>query len=182
MKYASIGMLGLLGIFIIIGMFSGMIRGFKRSALRLAIYVGMLVAVFLLTPMVTNAILGIKVSIFGHTPRGWVDFLSDKLVVFLKNQLGSYITPFGSYVTELSLGLVLAIVNVVIFFAMYFIMKFVSWIIYSIVAHFVAPKKDRNGKKYPKNVWGGALFGALQGVALFLFFIVIMLKKSHNIS
>ena len=172
LKYASVALLGLLGVFVFFGMVYGMVRGFKRSLLRLVLYVGLLVAVFLLTPIVTNAILGININFFGRTLRGWIDFIGGELVVFLKKQFGEYVAPFGSYLNDLAVGLVLAVVNLIIFFAMYFIMKFVSWIIYSIVAHFWAPKTDRNGKKYPKHVWGGLLIGALQGVALFLFFML----------
>ena len=172
LKYASVAMLGVLGGFVLFGIITGMMRGFKRSLLRFVLYVGLLVAVFLLTPVVTNALLDIGVNIMGRTPRGWVNFAGDKLVDFLRDEFGNYVAPFGSYLTEFALGLVLAVVNMIIFFAMYFVLKFVSWIIYSIVAHFWAPKKDRHGKKYPKHVWGGLLVGALQGVALFLFFML----------
>lgn len=172
LKYASITMVGVLVLFIFFGMIYGMIRGFKRSLLRLVLYVGLLAAVFFLTPVVTNALLNLNVNIAGRTPNGWVEFFGEKLVVFLKDQFGNYVAPFGSYLMDFSVGLVMAIVNLVLFFLMYFIMKFVTWIIYSIMAHFWAPKKDRMGNKIPKKVWAGLLIGALQGVALFLFFML----------
>ena len=171
-KYASIAMLGVFALFVIFGMLYGMIRGFKRSLLRLVLYVGLLVAVFFLTPIVTNALLNLNVNIAGRTPHGWIDFLGDKIVVFLKEEFGKYVAPFGSYLMEFSVALVLAIVNLVLFLVLYFILKFISWIIYSIVAHFWAPKKDRMGNKIPKKVGAGLLIGALQGVALFLFFML----------
>lgn len=172
LKYASVALLGVLGVFVLFGMLYGMGRGFKRSLLRLVLYVGLLVGVFLLTPVVTNFILNLDVTIFGKTPNGWVDFCTEKLVVFLQETFGKYVSPFGSYIQDFALGIVLSIVNIVLFMVLYFVMKFVSWIIYSIVAHFWAPKRDRNGNKLPKHALGGMLIGALQGVALFVFFML----------
>ena len=172
LKYASIALLGVLGVFVLFGMLCGMGRGFKRSFLRLVLYVGLLVGVFLLTPVVTNFILNLDITIFGKTPNGWVDFCTEKLVVFLQETFGKYVSPFGSYIQDFALGIVLSIVNIVLFMVLYFVMKFVSWIIYSIVAHFWAPKRDRNGNKLPKHAFGGMLIGALQGIALFVFFML----------
>ena len=172
LQYASITMLGVFGVFVLFGLLTGMTRGLKRSVLRLVLYVGLLVAVFFLTPIVTNAILGIDVKIAGNTPAEWIGVVSDEVVKLLKEQFGSYVAPFGVYITEFATGLVLAVVNMVLFLALYFVLKFVTWIIYSIVAHFWAPRKDRMGNKIPKKVWGGCLVGALQGVCLFLFFML----------
>ena len=172
LPYASITLLGVLALFMAFGMMTGASRGFKRSTLRLVTFVGLLLAVFFLTPVIINAILGINVKIVGRTPNEWVHFMSDHLVVFLKDNFGSYVAPFGSYISEFAFGLVLAIVNIILFVILYMVLKFVSWIIYSILASIWAPVRDRHGNKYPKHALGGMLVGALQGVALFLFFML----------
>ncbi len=172
LQYASVALLGVLAVFIGFGMLTGASRGFKRSTLRLVTFVGLLLAVFFLTPVIINAFLAIDVKIVGRTPNEWVHFVSDQLVVFLKDNFGSYVAPFGSYIGEFALGLVLAVVNIILFAILYMVMKFISWIIYTILANIWAPVRDRNGNKYPKNALGGMLVGALQGVALFLFFML----------
>ena len=172
LQYASVALLGVLAVFIGFGMLTGASRGFKRSTLRLVTFVGLLLAVFFLTPVIINAFLALDVNIVGRTPNEWVHFVSDQLVVFLKDNFGSYVAPFGAYIGEFALGLVLAVVNIILFTILYMVMKFISWIIYTILANIWAPVRDRNGNKYPKNALGGMLVGALQGVALFLFFML----------
>ena len=88
LPYASITLLGVLALFIAFGMMTGASRGFKRSTLRLVTFVGLLLAVFFLTPVIINAILGINIKIVGRTPNEWVHFMSDHLVVFLKDNFG----------------------------------------------------------------------------------------------
>lgn len=171
LPYASITMLGILAAFVLFGMLTGMARGFKRSALRLVIFVGLLLAVFFLTPVIINAILAIDVQIVGRTPNEWVQYASDELVVVLQDQFGSYIAPFSAYISEFALAMVLAVVNLILFIVLYMVLKFVSWILYSILAAFIAPKCDRHGNKYPKHAMGGLLVGIVQGIALFVFFM-----------
>lgn len=172
LQYASYVMLGILGVFVLFGMLFGMGRGLKRSTLRLLIFVGSLVAVFLLTPVVGSAILGIDVTICGKTPNQWVDGLSDQLVVFLQESMSSYVAPFGPYIKEYATSIVLAVVNMVLFVLLYIIIKMISWFVYAIVARFAAPKKDRNGNKVKQYRLAGLLVGALQGVLLFAFFFL----------
>ena len=172
LTYAPLVLLGVLAVFVISGILTGMARGFKRSLLRFVLYVGLLVAVFFLAPLVTNALLGINVQIAGRTPQGWVDFLGEQLAIVLQDSFGKYVAPFGGYVQELALGLVLAVVNIALFTVMYFVLKLVTWILYTILAHVWAPTKDRKGNKLPKNAGGGMLIGALQGLCLFMFFML----------
>ena len=49
-------------VFLIIGFFQGFYRGVKRSALELGLTIAGIVVAGLLTPIVTNALLGIKVN------------------------------------------------------------------------------------------------------------------------
>lgn len=172
LPYASIAMLSLLGVFVLFGALFGMGRGVKRAGLRLGIFVGLLVVALLLTPVVAGGLLGINISINGQTPTEWVDSLSDNLVVMLQESLGQYMAPFGPYIKEYAVGLVLAFLNIILFFLMYIVIKIISWIIYAIVARFVAPKRDKDGNKNKKHVWWGALVGMVQGVLLFVLFLL----------
>ncbi len=170
--YLSLIMLGILGIFVVVNMLIGMGRGAKRAGLHLVIFVGLLVVAFLVTPFIVNAVLGIEFQIAGKTPRQYVDYYSDEMVKFLQQQFGDYVVPFQDYIKEYALGIVIALLNVVIFFALYFLVKIVAWVIYAIVAHFAAPKRNSEGKKNPKYAGWGLVLGALQGVCLFVIFLV----------
>lgn len=170
--FVSLVLLGILAVFVIVNMVIGMSRGAKRAGIHLVIFVGLLVVAFLVTPFIANLVLGLDVQIVGKTPREYVDFYSNEMVKFLQQQFGDYIVPFQDYIKDYALGIVLALLNVAIFFALYFIVKIVAWIIYAIVVHFAAPKRDRDGKKNPKYAGWGLVLGALQGVCLFVLFLV----------
>ncbi len=170
--FVSLVLLGILAVFVVVNMVIGMSRGAKRAGIHLVIFVGLLVAAFLVTPFIANLVLGLDVQIVGKTPREYVDFYSNEMVKFLQQQFGDYIVPFQDYIKDYALGIVLALLNVAIFFALYFIVKIVAWIIYAIVVHFAAPKRDRDGKKNPKYAGWGLVLGALQGVCLFVLFLV----------
>ncbi len=168
----SAAMLGTLAVFVVFGMLFGMGRGLKRSLLRLAIFGGLLVVAFFLTPVIIKSGLGLNISINGMTPTEWVDDLSNRLVDLMQDQFGNYVTPFAAYIKDYATGIVLAVLNLVLFLALYILIKVVSWFIYAIVAHFVAPKRNREKQKNPKHVWWGLLVGAVQGVVLFVFFML----------
>ena len=168
----SLALVGVLGVFVLFGMLFGLIRGVKRAGLRLAIFGGLLVVVFFLTPVISNALLGMNVNIGGRTPNGHVDAMADTVMESLQSSLGKYVAPFGPYLREYAVGIVLAAVNLVLFIVLYLVVKVLSWIIYAIVAHFAAPKRDKDGNKLPRHRGWGLLVGAVQGVFLFLFFMM----------
>ncbi|MCM1404136.1 MAG: hypothetical protein NC133_01330 [Prevotella sp.] len=168
----SAALLGVLAVFVVFGMLFGLGRGLKRSLLRLVIFGGLLVAVFFLTPVIIKSGLGVNISINGMTPTEWVDELSDNLVELMQDQFGNYVTPFEAYIKDYAVGIVMAVLNLVVFLGLYFVVKVVSWFVYAIMARIVAPKRNRDGKRNPKHAWLGLLVGAVQGVVLFVFFMI----------
>ena len=171
LPYLSLGMLTVFAVFVVLGMLYGLGRGAKRSGIRLATFVIFLLIAFLITPFIVNAVLGLDVQNAGQTPQAHVNELSDRLVEYLRQQFGDYVNSFEDYIKEYALGIVIAGLNLVIFFAMFFIVKIVSWFIYAIIAHFAAPKRDHEGNRLPKHAGFGLLIGAVQGVVLFFFFM-----------
>ncbi len=171
LPFLSFGMMVVFAVFLVFGMLFGLGRGAKRSVIRLITFVGLLLVAFFVTPYIANWVLELNVQIYGQTPREIVTDLSNRLVQFLQENLGDYIVPFQDYIKEYALSIVFAGLNLVLFFALYLIVKPVSWIIYSIIVHFAAPKCDRDGKRLPKYAGWGLLVGALQGVMLFVIFM-----------
>ena len=164
-------MLTVFVVFVVAGALFGMGRGVKRAGLRLIIYVGLLLVAFFITPLVVNGVLHVNLKIAGYTPDEAVAYGSEQLVKFLQQNLGDYIVPFQDYIKDYALGIVLAFLNLAVFYALYFVVKFVGLIIYAIMAHYMAPKRTKDGKKLPKHAGWGALVGALQGVLLFVIFL-----------
>ena len=169
--YLSLGMLTVFLVFVLIGVLFGLGRGAKRAGLRLIIFGSLLILAFFLTPLIVNGTLNINFKIAGYTPREFVDYASERLIEFLQQNLGDYVVPFQDYIKDYALGIVLAVLNIVVFYALYFVVKFIGWLIYAIVVHFAAPKRDKEGKKLPKHAGWGALIGAIQGVFLFVIFL-----------
>lgn len=169
--YLSLGMLTVFLVFVLIGVLFGMGRGAKRAGLRLIIFGSLMILAFFLTPLIVNGTLNINFKIAGYTPREFVDYASERLIEFLQQNLGDYVVPFQDYIKDYALGIVLAALNIVVFYALYFVVKFIGWLIYAIVAHLAAPKRDKEGKKLPKHAGWGALIGAIQGVFLFVIFL-----------
>ncbi len=171
LPYLSLGMMIIFAVFLVLGMLFGLGRGAKRSVIRLVTFVGLLIVAFLVTPYVANWVLELNVQINGQTPREIVTDLSDRLVQFLQENFGDYVVPFQDYIKEYALSITFAGLNLVLFFVLYLIIKPISWVIYVTIAHFAAPKRDRNGKRLPKHAGWGLLVGALQGVMLFVLFM-----------
>ena len=161
-------MLIVFAVFVVLGMLFGLGRGAKRASIRLVILVGLLVVAFLVTPLISQALLGSDIEVMGRTPAQSVDDVSDAIVKYLQENFGDYVKPFESYIKDYAVGIVLAIVNVALFLVLYFVIKIFSWSIYAVVARFAAPKRDRNGNKLERHRVGGLLVGAVQGVLLFV--------------
>lgn len=162
-----LGLLGLLGIFLIFGMFFGLIRGLKRSSIRLATVLVALLLAFLLTPVIGRALTSINIPINGKTPSEWMDMLA--------NQIGEnafYLESVMPHLQDFLVAAALAVVNLVLFLVLYIVVKILSWIVYAILAPICAPKKDKDGKRYKKHAWFGLLVGAVQGLVLFFFFMI----------
>ena len=157
--FLSLGMLTVFVVFVVTGALFGMGRGVKRAGLRLIIFVGLLLVAFFITPLVVNGVLHVNLKIAGYTPDEAVAYGSEQLVKFLQQNLGDYIVPFQAYIKDYALGIMLAFLNLAVFYALYFVVKFVGLIIYAIMAHYMAPKRTKDGKKLPKHAGWGALVG-----------------------
>lgn len=169
--FLALGMLTIFALFVVVGALFGMGRGVKRAGLRFVIFGGLLLVAFFITPLIVNGTLNANFKISGYTPQEFVQYCSDRLIEFLQQNMGDYVVPFQDYIKDYALGIVLALLNLVVFYGLYFVVKFVGWAIYAVAAHFMAPKQTKEGKKLPKHAGWGALVGALQGVFLFVIFL-----------
>ena len=169
--FLSFGMLTVFAVFVILGMLFGLGRGAKRASIRLVILVGLLIVAFFLTPLISQVLLKSNIDVAGRTPAQSVDEVSDAIVKYLQENFGDYVKPFENYIKDYAVGIVLALVNLVLFLVLYFFVKIFSWSIYAIIARFAAPKRDSEGNKLKRHRGWGLLVGAVQGVLLFVIFL-----------
>lgn len=135
------------------GFFVGFWRGLKKSTVNLVISLIGAVIAFFITPVITNAIMGISVEYNGQTTT-----LSQMLVVAVKEDpnISNLISNNPNLETVFA-NLPSAIANTIVFILLTIIMEILIYAIYKIIACIFLKKKE-NEKKH-------RLFGGLVGLA-----------------
>lgn len=154
MNYIEIGIWAITGIALVLSVLLGMIRGARRSVLRLILVLVCVVAAFCLKDFVTNTLLTTEITT-GESTTTIQDYVLTSLPEDVSGLGESVVIP-----------LIRIIVGVVVFLVLFWALKLVSWIIlYPICKIFV-----KKGAK--KHAGIGALTGLVQGVAIALCFCV----------
>ena len=147
----------------------GLLRGSRRSLLRLGLVLVSLVLAFALCGVVANALLGVDVSRFVEGDGSMT--VSEYLQQILLSDI-----PDG--VTTIALAIVQSMVKVVVFLLLFLLFRFLTWAIaYPICKIFVKPKTVHNpdgstGKKKRRLI--GSVFGLVQGVVVAACVCVVM--------
>ncbi|MDR1917724.1 MAG: hypothetical protein LBQ05_01925, partial [Christensenellaceae bacterium] len=194
-QWGGLALLGLLVLFVLISGLFGLVRGFKRSWIRLASVVGIMTLAFLLTPVISQAVYTSKLlpqmipQLDGMTLEELLDEqIEDGLAENAEtvNRVRT-IMPDFEIIAE---GIGFAVINIILFFVLYFVAKFISWILYVIFAKIYAPKyeksprgvklKKKNREKIPQHRGFGFLVGMVQGFVLF-FFLFLPINGSLSI-
>ncbi|MDR0975758.1 MAG: hypothetical protein LBM01_02245 [Christensenellaceae bacterium] len=155
--YLPLGLLGLMVLFLLVGVLFGLGRGLHRAWLRLLTIVFFATIIFFLTPNISKAIL--------HIP-----FIEN----FLIDMAGGFIEIDPTSSTyNMVLSLVMAFGNVFVWIIFLIIANILSWIVYAILARIFMPKKNKITKeKNPKHSGFGALIGLATGFVLFFLFMI----------
>lgn len=138
---------------LIISALYGLGRGLKKSSLRLGTLIGFLIIAGIITPFISNALVGIDLSSFNIHING-------ALVTTIPEIIETYVTSTPQLAQVSSLpsvatfiqSLPIAILNIVVFMLLIFIMQFLSWILYVILSHTVLKetKLEKQIKKQRK--------------------------------
>jgi hypothetical protein len=171
----NLRLLGLFGLFLLLGAFWGAIRGGRRATIRLATVIVALSLALLLTPVFTGTLTGVKVS--GGKTIG--ELIADQLPE--DGAIGAA-TEEANGLIDFVVGCAAAIVNLILFIVLYFIFKGISWIVYAVLAANFAKKAKKGGN--PKRYrWAGVGVGLATGVVFFAFFAIPLtgfLGTAHN--
>lgn len=158
---------GIVGIFVLFGIFWGLIRGIKKTAFRGVWLVVTAVIMFILTPIISNGLMNIDLSALNLTMNGGVQITTIKGTVealISQNAQLAQIVVDKPIVLEIILKLPQIFLNVLIFLLGFWLLKILLWPVWAIIAGSVFKKKKPDGTKLKKNRWAGALLGAVIGL------------------
>lgn len=159
-----------LALILLVSFFVGRKRGVGRSLLNGGLSIVLLITVFLLTPVITNAILGVSVNAGGTETT-----LGNFLIEYAKDALGdnaTYVTSSESLQTFLT-GVVAGVASVLVFIVLGLLSKLIAYIIYIIIEKFgFKSKKQEQEEGLVRNKLGGGLISI---VKTFLFMLIIFL-------
>jgi len=161
---------------LLISFFVGRKRGVKRTLLDAGLTLAFLILAFFLTPIITNAFMGISLTI-GKTTATAGTFVS---VLLMENKdIGGYIKSSKSLQAFLN-GIIPAILSVIVFVILCLVFKLIEHIIYKIIERFGMKSKDEEEEEgILRNKLGG---GILSAVKTFLFIIAIFLPFTSLLS
>ena len=152
---------------LILGFFIGFMRGVKRSLLEFILsFMGILVVGFI-TPIVTNAILGIQITVNGETSSLQSFFVSYIVDNTNYSSLVENSPTLASFLEFLPSVLMCA----VIFLILNLLMRILVYVFYKIIEVIVfKSKKKEKEQGLKRNKWFGGVIGALKMFVLLLAF------------
>ena len=152
-------------VILVVGFLQGFFRGVKRSALEFGITIAGVIIAGLITPVVTNALLGITVNVDGPTQSLNTFFVN---MISQDESIAAVIESSPSleaFLTSLPQVLLCAVVYLVL----NLVMRLICYIVYKIIAviSFKSKKKEKAlGLK--RNKWVGGAIGTLKAFVLAL--------------
>lgn len=161
------GSLGILGAFLLFGMFWGLVRGFKKSLFRGLWLVGLALITFFLTPVICKVLINANIS-FLHINVNGVEFTSlyDGLqALIMDNEQIKDVITNNPNLLPLITQLVIMIVSTFLFPILFWLTKIVTWPIWAIIAAIVFKRKKKvvDGKKVKVKVKKHRFYGLLVG-------------------
>ena len=169
MNYITVAIVALMVLPILVSVLLGLLRGSRRSLLRLALVIVSVVLAFALCGVVAKPMLGADISnsVGAEGPM--------TVEQYLVQMLGEAIPDA---VTAVLLAIVQSIVKVIVFLLLFLVFRFLTWaIVFPILKIFVKPKKVRytdgsTGRK--KRPFLGLLVGLVQGAVVALCICVVL--------
>ena len=164
---------GIIGIIfvglIIIGLLLGLLRGLKRSLLRLGGVIISAILAFFLTPLFSNAILNMDLTKFNLTIGNvGVTTVNDTIINYLKSiDTVADIISSSHTAESLILRVPVGIANLFLFLLMFLVISLIMLLIYAIIAPFIVKKVDKNGDPANKHRLSGCAIGVVQAVIVF---------------
>lgn len=172
-----------LAVILIAPILMGIVRGWKKSAFRLAWVVVFGLLMFAFVGLISNAIVNMDLTSFNIEFEGQlVTNVPQYVEVMLSSSSPemAQIIADNADVLTLAISLCVSLINLVLVVVLYWLAKWVLWPVWAIISHFIFKKKKvettkimQRGKvigekrrevKEKKHRWAGALFGLAMGI------------------
>ncbi len=151
----------------LISFFIGRKRGVQRTVLDMGLTFAMLILAFFLTPIITNAFMGIAVTV-GDTKATIGTYLTEYFMT--QKDYAVYIQNSTSLQTFIN-GILPAVASVLVFVVLCFVFKLVEHIIYKIIEKLAfKSKQEEEEEGLSRNKLGGGILSAVKTV----FFMIIV--------
>lgn len=151
----------------LVSFFVGRKRGVQRTLLDAGLTLAMLILAFFLTPIITNAFMGISVSV-GSVNATIGTYLTEYLLT--QKDYAVYIQSSTSLQTFIN-GILPAVASVLVFVVLCMVFKLIEYIIYKIIEKFAFKSKEEEEEEgLSRNKMGGGILSAVKT----LFFVIII--------
>lgn len=157
---------GVLALFVLFGLFWGLVRGLKKTTFRAIWIVVTAVILMFVTPVITKAVMNIELPFLKIEDNGETLNTLNQIVVYYIKQIPDYGQLLASSTDALDalVTLVTLLINAFVFTILFWAVKIVLWPVWGIIAGIVIKKKDKNGNKKPRMRGWGMLVGAVAGL------------------
>lgn len=146
---------------VVFGLLLGLIRGSRRSILRLVLVLACIVTAYFVKDLLTDKLMTVEIG--GQTVPQYV-----------QSALESQSQEFASLGDDVVIPLIKSILNVFSFLALFLALQFVTWaILYPICKIFVKKGKNVDGV-VKKHGFIGLIIGTVQGVAVALVLCIVL--------
>lgn len=165
-KYIPLIVGGVFALFILFGLFWGLVRGLKKTSFRAIWIVVTAIILLLVTPILTKAVMNIPLPFLSIEVEGQTLSTLNQLAVYYIKQIPDYGELLASSTESINavVTLVTLVVNAFIFVILFWAVKIALWPIWAIIAGIVIKKKDKDGNKKPRKRGWGMLVGAVTGL------------------
>ena len=167
-KYIPLIIGGIFLLFVLVGMFWGLVRGLKKSTFRLSWILITAVVLFFVTPMITLALMKVDIGFIGIT----VNETKITSLNHLVEVLVAGIPDYGTLLTkspdtiEMILTLASLFVNSFIYVLCFWLVKIALWPLWAILSAAFIKRKDIHGNKKPKHRLFGLMVGGVTGIVV----------------
>ena len=167
-KYIPLIVGGIFLLFIIFGMFWGLVRGLKKSTFRMAWILTTAVILFFATPFITIGLMKVDISFIGIVVNETKILTANHLVECLIASIPDYGTLLvkNPNVINMCITLVGLFINSFIYVLCFWLAKIVLWPVWAILSAAFIKKKDYHGNKKPKHRLFGLMVGGITGAVV----------------
>jgi len=179
--WLMIGILCIFLLFLALGAGFGVLRGGRRSTIRLITVVVALIMALLLTPAFSKAALGMTIP--GLKGQSAGSFIEDAIT---KGSLGASIAERIPDIVSFAKACAVVVVNFIMFYTLFIAFNIISWIVYFFLARKFAPKSKKSetdgtfvATKRHRLIGLGV--GLATGLVFFTFFMIPVLGTMQTL-